>query len=211
MISDNVVIVMYVPDLQRVRYGESNRLQPHKCLILLVIGFSLWLMTGTTSADNLSQGVRAYQDGKYELALRLLEPLAEEGQAEAQTILGEMYHFGNGVAEDDSKAFELFLAAAEQGNADAQYQLAGMYIYGFVKNAPELDLDQEAARWYIAAAVQNHAAAQYSLGLLLIAGTGVIQDSEEGMTWIRQSAELGHPPARDFLGEYPADSKTGVN
>jgi len=191
--------------------GKSNRLRARKHLIFVAFGFSLWLFVTPISADDLSQGVRAYHDGQYKLALQLLTPLAVQGQAEAQTIIGQMYHFGNGVTEDDTKAFELFLAAAEQGNADAQYQLAGMYIYGFVKNVPALDLDQEAARWYIAAAVQNHAAAQYSLGLLLIAGTGVIQDNKEGMTWIRRSAELGHLPARNFLGEYPSDDQNGNN
>jgi len=191
--------------------GKSNRLQPHKHLVFVAFGFSLWLIVTPISADGLSQGKRAYDDGRYELALQLLKPLAAQGQAEAQTIIGQMYHFGTGVAEDDSKAFDLFLAAAQQGNADAQYQLAGLYIYGFVNNAPTLDLDQEAARWYIAAAVQNHAAAQYSLGLLLIAGTGVIQDSKEGITWIRRSAELGHPPARDFLGEMPTDDQDANN
>ncbi len=177
-----------------------------KYLILLAIGIGLWSIAGSASADNLEQGIRAYEDGQYELALALLSPLAEQGQTKAQTIVGQMYHFGHGVEEDDTKAFDLFRAAADQGDADAQYRLAGMYIFGFVKNAPATDLDQEAARWYIAAAVQDHAAAQYTLGLLLIAGTGVIQDTKEGTKWIIQAAEQGYAPAQEFLGEYSPNS-----
>ncbi len=38
--------------------------------------------------------------GDYPTALRELRPLAEQGVAEAQFLLGVMYHYGQGVPQD---------------------------------------------------------------------------------------------------------------
>ena len=55
---------------------------------------------------------------------------AEQGDAEAQYILGFMYNIGGGVPEDDTEAVKWFRKSAEQGNAKAQYNLGMMYYYG---------------------------------------------------------------------------------
>ena len=43
--------------------------------------------------------------------------LAEQGDAEAQVILGYLYAVGDGIPENDAEAIKWFLLAAEQGNA----------------------------------------------------------------------------------------------
>ena len=78
------------------------------------------------SAD-FQKGLDAAKRGDYATALREWEPLAEQGHAAAQTLLGVMYENGKGVPQDYAMAVKWYTLAAEQGHADAQYGLGGMY------------------------------------------------------------------------------------
>jgi tetratricopeptide (TPR) repeat protein len=72
----------------------------------------------------------AIERGDYKEAYRLIKPLAEQGNAEAQYNIGGMYAEGRGVPQNYGKAVKWFRKAAEQGNAMAQYNLGGMYFIG---------------------------------------------------------------------------------
>ena len=48
-------------------------------------------------AETLDDGFKAYVDEDYATALRIFRPLAEQGDADAQTYLGYMYSNGLGV------------------------------------------------------------------------------------------------------------------
>ena len=67
-------------------------------------------------------GMDAYNRGDYATALREWRPLAEQGQAEAQHNLGELYAEGQGVPQDYGKARQWVEKAAAQGNVDAAVQ-----------------------------------------------------------------------------------------
>jgi TPR repeat protein len=82
------------------------------------------------AADTWDDGVAAYNRGDYETAVRLLRPLAEQGDARAQLHLGTMYFLGNGVPQDYAEAEKWYRKAAEQGDAAAQYNLGLMYYEG---------------------------------------------------------------------------------
>ena len=85
--------------------------------------------------------------------------LAEEGDADAQFNIGDLYYNGIGVDEDDKEAFVWYHKAAKQGHADAQYNLADMYYIG---QGVEED-DKKAKKWYRKAAQQGHTDAQVAL------------------------------------------------
>src|SRR6266581_8015528 len=70
----------------------------------------------------------AYDRGKYAVALDLWQPLAEQGDPDAQTGLGNMYLGGYGVARDEAAAMAWFAKAAEQGHANGQFSLASLYF-----------------------------------------------------------------------------------
>jgi TPR repeat protein len=53
-------------------------------------------------------------------AKALLTKSAEQGHAEAQYALANMYNNGDGVAKDAKKGFEWLAKAAEQGDVEAQ-------------------------------------------------------------------------------------------
>jgi len=55
---------------------------------------------------------------------------AEQGDAQAQNILGVLYHSGTGVTQDYKEAVKWYRLAAEQGHASAQYKLGLMYLQG---------------------------------------------------------------------------------
>jgi TPR repeat protein len=91
----------------------------------------------------------AYQEGRYATALRLARPLAAEGDALAQSVLGLLYRRGlGGVPQDKAEAVKWFRRAADQGDAQAQYNLGLSYAKG---EAVEQD-DVSAHMWFNLAA-----------------------------------------------------------
>jgi TPR repeat protein len=78
---------------------------------------------GSVAAGPYEDSAAAYEKGDYATTLRLVRPLAEQGNVTAQFALGIMYDLGRGVPQDHAAAMSLYRNAAEQGLADAQYNL----------------------------------------------------------------------------------------
>ena len=76
------------------------------------------------------EGVDAFERGDYKTALREFQHLAEQGDADAQYLLGVFYKDGEGVPQDYKEAVKWYTLSAEQGHADAQHNLAIMYGTG---------------------------------------------------------------------------------
>ena len=77
------------------------------------------------------EGLAAAQRDDYEAALREWQPLAEQGDARVQFVLGTIYDFGRGgIPQDFKKAMSWYLRAAQQDHSSAQYNLAIMYQDG---------------------------------------------------------------------------------
>src|SRR3954467_5451388 len=60
-------------------------------------------------------GMAAYNRGDYVPAMRLFRPLAEQGNAKAQTVLGVMFRQGEGVPKNPSRAYMWFSLARKHG------------------------------------------------------------------------------------------------
>ena len=71
-----------------------------------------------------------YSSENYTEAFKCFQKAAEQGNAFAQSALGFMYQYGQGVKQDYFKAFEWYQKAADQGYALAQYNLGLMYAKG---------------------------------------------------------------------------------
>ena len=89
--------------------------------------FALMLFPAPGSAQDLFAGLAAYGAGDYATALREWTPLAEQGDADAQSNLGLMYAEGDGVPQDYAEAVRWYQLAAEQGHAGAQARLQAVY------------------------------------------------------------------------------------
>ena len=87
-------------------------------------------LIGTATAGPFEEGEAAYRRGDYTAALRLLQPLAEQGNAVAQNSLGVIYTWGRGVPPDHARAIFWYRKAAEQGDAFAEDDLGMIYAKG---------------------------------------------------------------------------------
>ena len=72
----------------------------------------------------------AYQRGDFAAAARAFEPLARQGDADAQYGLAVLYDLGQGVVRDLQAAAEWYRQAAKQGVSEAQFNLGAMYANG---------------------------------------------------------------------------------
>ena len=122
--------------------------------------FALGLQGGAQAG--FTEGANAYNARNYALALKEITPLAKNGHADAQHLLGLMYYMGRGVTRDYKQALQWHRKAAMQGKSDAQYVVGAMYYTG---NAVPQD-HKTAISWFRKAAEQGHAEAQHALGLM---------------------------------------------
>ena len=129
---------------------------------------------------------------------------AEQGDAVAQYMLGNMYEKGNREVPKDPeeaakwyrRSFLCFRLVAEGGDPLAQYWLAGLYKNG----TGVLQNHKAALRWNIRAGEQGDAYAQAALGRIFRDGEGAQQDHEKALHWYRLAAEQGYNNAMYPLG-----------
>jgi TPR repeat protein len=100
----------------------------------------------------LAEAQQAHRRNDYATELRLLQPLADQGNAEAQDDLGSLYVTGWGVPQDYTEAVKWFRMAAEQGNVEAMDDLARMYVQG--QGVPKNYV--QAHLWFNLAAARRH-------------------------------------------------------
>jgi len=138
-----------------------------RILVFLSLFFAAQLALAT-----LEKAGQEFDKGNYAEAAALLLPLAEGGEARAQTSLGSMYSNGLGVPRDLVKAVYWTRKAADSGNPRAQANLGLFYMHGI--GLPQDD--RQAVVWLSRAADQGNAGAQNTLGVLFQEGRGVQQD-----------------------------------
>jgi TPR repeat protein len=98
---------------------------------LVLSAFVLALVSaGPAAGGPLQAGNAAYNAHNYPVAARLLLPLAEHGNARAQTYVGFMFANGRGLPQDYIAAARWYRYASEQGVAVAQFALGLMYDKG---------------------------------------------------------------------------------
>ncbi len=122
---------------------------------------------------------------------------AAEGDVYAQRMLAQSYRYGTGVPKDAQLALQWDLKAAEAGRVDSQYDVGMHYRLGLGVEANY----PTAFTWLKKAADKKHPAALMELGQMTIAGEATFPDDVLGLRMIRESALLGHAPARQFLEE----------
>ncbi len=99
----------------------------HRALATIILVFCV---AAPVAAATYEDAQAAFITGDDATARRLARPLAEEGNADAQLILGMIFGEGRGVPQNDTAAVKWFRKAANQGQAVAQFQLGVMYLAG---------------------------------------------------------------------------------
>ena len=146
---------------------------------MLLSCFCAAILTGSASADQLSEISNIYIAGNYKEAIKQFKPLAKRGNNKAQHYMGVMYDFGRGVPQNYKEAAKWYRLSAEQGNVTAQYDLGVMYDYGRGVNRNY----SEAVKWYRLAAIQGHKRSQYNVMMMYLIGSGVVQDIVMAHVW----------------------------
>jgi len=157
-------------------------------LAALVVSLSL---AAPVVAGPLENGVKAANRRDYATALRLLRPLAEQGNPKAQGLLGLMYEIGKAVPQDYTAAALWYREAAERGDRLAQHNLAVMYANG--RGVPQDEAESQ--RWYRKAAEQGDASAQSLVGSAYLFGRGAPKDLVQAYMWLNLAARGGEPGA----------------
>src|SRR6266404_9620071 len=144
---------------------------------------TILVSAGLSAGADLASAKHAYEGKNYTTALNELTPLAEQGNADAQVMLGRMYLMGQGVLKDPDQAIKWFKASATQGNADAQFFLGSMYLL------PRKDV-AEGLKWLRFSAEQGNQDAQLFLGKAYMEGSPELpRDPVQGGMWLRLAAK----------------------
>lgn len=153
---------------------------------------------------SLEEGIAAYESENYVTAFKILLPLAEEGNPQAQSSVGSMYDVGLGVGVDAAKAMYWYNKAALQGHPVAQNNLAAFHI--------QSNNLEEAVKWYRRAAEQGFPFAQEALGDIYSCNLGsnneeakIMKNEAEAVKFYKKAAEQGFPIASYRLGEMYAN------
>ena len=147
-------------------------------------------------------------------SLTSLQYAAEGGHPIAQWKLGRMYAAGDGVTQDDLRAFEYFsrIANAHAEDSPSAPQAAivanafvalGRYYLNGIPNS-KIKSDPERARemFSYAASYFGNADAQYDLARLYLKGVGTSPDDfRYGARWLGLAAQKGQHQAQALLGQ----------
>lgn len=99
----------------------------------------------TFKMSNLIAGLAAFEAKNYAEAFKLLMPIAEEGNAEAQCIIGNMYDLGLGTDSNLHEAIRWYKKSSEQGYGVASNNLGTIYYSG----REGIDINRtKASEWY---------------------------------------------------------------
>ena len=147
-------------------------------------------------AAQLREAVTAYNIGKYRKTLDLAHPLAQNGDTQAQVLIGRCYENGLGVPQDFETAAKWYQLAAENGNAEAQMLIA----YACEAGAGVPRDPQAAVRWMERAAGNGSAEAEFALSQRYIAGDVLPKDHKRAFQWALKAARQGNPQAQRYVG-----------
>lgn len=164
-----------------------------------------------TAGEALRVGTRFYYAGEKARAVDSLRFAAENGHPLAAWKLGRMYASGDGVTEDDVKAFEYFRQVATQYGDDsptsprapfvasAFVALGDYYLTGIAGSTIEPNAAKAKEIFTYAASYFGDADAQYHLGRLYLEDK--TPNTRMAARWLKLAAGKGHVAAQGRLGE----------
>lgn len=168
--------------------------------------------------DAFRTGTEAYRTGETAKAISALQYAAEKGHTLAAWKLGRMYADGDGVPQDDIRAFQYFSRIADeyfagissgrgddnpeapQGRfiANALVTLGHYYLLGIPNSEVRPDPERAREMFSYAASYFNDADAQYNLARLYLHGENA--DPRLAARWFGLAANKGQYEAQAMLG-----------
>jgi TPR repeat protein len=215
---------MRIPSAARITSGRGVALASALCITVgLGLGTARGLApafafdgtsTPNTAALTPSDGLRSNPSHPLDekaKALTALQYAAEQGQPAAQWKLGRMYADGDGVPQDQMRAFNYFSEIANThpdenpGTAQARFVANAFVSLGhyYLSGIPNSKIKPNAARarelYTYAATYFGDADAQYELGRLYLDSSP--NDPHEAARWFQLAANKGQCRAEAALGD----------
>jgi len=176
----------------------SNR-RAHRAAIFALIVLACGTFRGPALAGTTEDVAAAIGRNDYEAAFKLLAPLAEAGDVEAQFALGSLLEWGKGTPVDFNDAATWYRRAAKQGHVVAQARL-GRLLAGFSHNeAFNTGLardDLQALFWLRQAAEGGEPSAMSALSIMYWKGRSVPKNIVFARMWNLVAQQLGDYDAR---------------
>lgn len=214
---DNSVTGMETKNVMRERLGKAATVLG--VLMIVTAAAPAMAFDGKPAADQsialsdlspteaLRAGARQYYSGDKSAAISSLRYAAENGQSMAAWKLGEMYSKGDGVKEDDLKAFEYFSQIVREHGDDrpdapdapfvsSAFVALGSYYLTGIEGAVEKNETLARQIFTHAASYFGDADAQYELGRMYHGS-----NTRMAVRWYNLASLKGHVGAQARLGE----------
>lgn len=165
-----------------------------------------------TPVEAFRSGAQALRAGDTKAGVSSLEYAAASGHPIAQWKLGRMYAEGDGVQQDDVRAFEYFREVADAHAdespgtprarfvANAFVALGNYYLDGIPSSTVKADPDRAREMFTYAASYFGDPDAQYHLGRMYLEGHGGVKDARQAARWLQLAANKGQYQAQAMLG-----------
>ncbi|MBQ61585.1 MAG: hypothetical protein CMQ19_05855 [Gammaproteobacteria bacterium] len=141
-------------------------------------GALLLFATSLLHAD-FESAADSYRAKDYLRALEEFQPLAEQGDPRAQTVLALMHKYGEGTSMNLETSYDWYRKAAELGYAPAQYH-AGVMLAEGVGAQPDPDA---ALKWLTMSAEAGFARANDKLEALNASSVSIDSPVDEFIPW----------------------------
>jgi hypothetical protein len=151
----------------------------------------LWMSTQDDTAPMADRDDAAAQ----------LMDIAENGDPDAQYLVGRLYRDGPVLIPDSVKTQYWFDQSARRGHVPAQYELGKLLF----SDNPEVHDTELGIQWLEYATHHGSDCAAYQLGKEYLRGKVVERDTAKAMEYFTQSAEAGNQFAQYVLGKLYLD------
>ena len=127
-----------------------------------------------------------FLNGDYEKAFKIWSRIANDGQEEAQMMVGMSNYVGLISVADKDQALRWYKLAGDSGNEYAQFTVGRFY-----ESLGNPQDDIESFKWYKKAAELGNSFAQHKIGLLTLHGKGVEQNYIRAHVWFNLASSKG--------------------
>jgi uncharacterized protein len=197
-----------------------------RIIVALILGTTtlaapVFAFDGAPVGSDAAIPVSAAQPGAAAALKKAIPPEPADGSSTALDYaavgadwkLGRMYADGNGVLQDDLRAFEYFSrianAHAEDSPSEPQstivanafVALGRYYLNGIPNSAIKADPERAREMFSYAASYFGNADAQYDLARLYLHAGSSRDDFRYGTRWLGLAAQKGQPQAQALLGQ----------
>lgn len=187
-----------IQEAENIRMGkvtfEDDEMEEQESAELSDLSYDCWELWMVTQDDTASMTDR-------DEAAAQLTSMAENGDPDAQYLVGKLYRDGPVLIPDSVEAQYWFDQAARQGVIAAQYALGKLYL----TDDPEVHDAELGIQWLEYAARHGSNCAAYQLGKEYLRGEIVKRDPAKAMDYLTQSAGTGNQYAQYALGKLYLD------